>query len=373
MEIAMLTSSPVSSHGWGRYARGLVAALVEIEPAVGIRLIASVDSPAPADLGLPVTSYHRVLPSLTGAAGFSTLQLLGAIPAVHRLTTGADLVHVLAEPYAAAALSLRKALIVTAHGNYVPQTARRERIGGVVYRRVYGRARIIAASRYTARQVRWALPAHDAVTVIPHGVDIERFRTPPATLPAKGGPTILAVGQVKARKGFHILAGAMKLIRAAIPNAEAVFIGDTQAYPRYAKGIRERLVADGTADAVRWLGRVPESVLLGWFAVADVFALPALNVAGRFEGFGLAYLEASAAGLPVIGTRDCGAEDAIRDGETGVLVPQNDPRALSAAVVRLLQDAPLRASMREAGKRHAASHTWRRVAEQTLRLYRDPA
>lgn len=367
----MLAPSPVNSHGWGRYARGLMAALVETEPAMRVRLIASVDSPMPADLGLPVTSYHRVLPSITGPRGFSTLQLLGAIPSVHLLATRADLVHVLAEPYAVAALSLRKPLIVTAHGSYVPLSTGRQRTSSVLYRRVYGRARIVAVSRYTAQQVRLTLPAHVAVTVIPNGVDIERFQTQPAELPAKRGPTILAVGQVKARKGFHILAAAMKAIRDAIPDAEAVFIGDTETYARYVRAIRERLAADGTAEAVRWLGRVPESVLLSWFAAADVFALPALNVGGRFEGFGLVYLEASAAGLPVIGTLGCGAEDAIRDGETGMLIAQDDHHALAGAAIRLLKDAALRARMGEAGRRHAATHTWQHVAEQTLRMYRD--
>lgn len=366
-----MTASPVNFHGWGRYARGLVAALVEADPTVRVRMIASVDSPAPADLGLPVASYHRVLPSLTVTPGASTLRVLGAIPAVHRLTTRADLVHVLAEPYAVAALSLRKPLVVTAHGSYVPQTVNRQSLGGVIHRHAYGRARIIAASGYTAAQVRRALPTHASITVIPQGVDAERFQVRPVEMPPKRAPTILAVGQVKPRKGFHVLAGAMKAIRAAVPDAEAVFIGDARIHAWYVRSIEERLKVDGTVEAVHWLGRVPESELLGWFAAADVFALPALNVAGRFEGFGLVYLEASAAGLPVVGTRDCGAEDAIRDGETGVLVPQGDPRAVAEAVIRLLQDAPFRARMGEAGKRHAASHTWKRVAERTLRLYRD--
>ena len=78
----------------------------------------------------------------------------------------------------------------------------------------------------------------------------------------------------------------------------------------------QQLEADGLQEAVHILGRVPDETLLGWYHAADVFALPAINVGGKFEGYGLVYIEASAAGLPVVGTLDCGAEDAIRDGET---------------------------------------------------------
>jgi phosphatidyl-myo-inositol dimannoside synthase len=139
----------------------------------------------------------------------------------------------------------------------------------------------------------------------------------------------------------------------------------------YCNAIRAQLEADQLTDTVHLLGRVPDDVLLGWYHAADVFALPALNVDGKFEGFGLVYLEASTAGLPVIGTRDCGAEDAIRDGETGYLIAQNDVTATSQALIRLLSDSDLRSRMGAAGTNFAMQNSWERVAARVLAQYHE--
>jgi phosphatidylinositol alpha-1,6-mannosyltransferase len=115
---------------------------------------------------------------------------------------------------------------------------------------------------------------------------------------------------------------------------------------------------------------VPEATLLAWYGAADVFALPARDVGGRFEGFGLVYLEAGAAGLPVIGTTGCGAEDAIHDGVTGLLLPPSQVTdALPGAIIALLSDPARAARMGAAGRAWARTQTWARAAQQTLALY----
>jgi len=100
-----------------------------------------------------------------------------------------------------------------------------------------------------------------------------------------------------------------------------------------------------------------------------VFALPSLSVGERFEGFGLVFLEASASGLPVIGTTGSGVEEAIIAGETGLLVPQDDPDALAGAIARLLQDEPLRARMGAAGRAYARTQDWSAVAGRVKDVY----
>ncbi len=361
MRVAMLSPAPVKTYGWGRYTRDLVKALAAF--GAEITLITSADAPPQADL--PVAAYHRILPSLTPPPRLSSLRLLASIPAVRRLSAGCDVIHALAEPYALAC-SFSRRVFVTAHGTYVARTIARPVVGRL-YRRVYRQATIICVSGYTQRAVQAALPGLQTV-LIPNGVDAARYQRPPAGLPEKHGPTILAVGQVKARKGFHVLAQAMRQIRAAVPGAQAVFIGD-MTDGAYRALIQAQLDADGLADSVRWLGRVPDETLLGWYHTADVFALPALDIGGKFEGFGLVYLEASAAGLPVVGTRDCGAEDAVRDGETGFLVPQNDPAATADILIRLLNDPDLRARMGTAGVAFARDNGWDRVARRVLDSY----
>jgi glycosyltransferase involved in cell wall biosynthesis len=95
-----------------------------------------------------------------------------------------------------------------------------------------------------------------------------------------------------------------------------------------------------------------------------------MNAGGKFEGFGLTHLEASAAGLPVIGTTDCGAEDAIVDGVTGLLVSQSAvTAALPGAIINLLTD-PVRAKqMGAAGQERAQTQTWNRVAQRMIEVY----
>jgi glycosyltransferase involved in cell wall biosynthesis len=98
-----------------------------------------------------------------------------------------------------------------------------------------------------------------------------------------------------------------------------------------------------------------------------------LSVPSYVEAFGIVYLEGMAAGKPVIGCRGTGAEDTIRDGETGFLVPQRDPGAVAQALERLLDDAPLRRSMGHAARRRARQFTWRANVQRHLNLFESVA
>ena len=95
----------------------------------------------------------------------------------------------------------------------------------------------------------------------------------------------------------------------------------------------------------------------------------AVVLGGAFEGFGLTYLEANAYGKPVVGTLDCGAEDAIADGENGVLVPQRDPAAVAGAILRLLDDPAAARAMGERGRQRALGRDWSRVVDEYLAIY----
>src|SRR5258708_7327051 len=284
MRIAIVSTPPVTSHGWGRYTRDLIVALA----AQGHEIVFITSSDAEADPSLPISKYHRFLPSLTAAKRFNSLRLLAARPAVGRAIAGCDVVHVIAEPYVLAVPPGAK-LVVTAHGTYLPRTAH-QRVAGALYRRTYRRATAICVSRYTEQQVLAAVPTMRTV-VIPNGVDFERYQHP-GQPQIKAGPTILSVGQVKARKGFHILAQAMKEVRQAVPNAQAVFIGDNTD-SGYRQAIEAQLATNGLSAAVQILGRVSDDELLGWYQPADVFALPPLHPSRQFKRFRLAYLQSN--------------------------------------------------------------------------------
>jgi glycosyltransferase involved in cell wall biosynthesis len=278
-----------------------------------------------------------------------------------------DLLHVIAEPYSplAAAVAGERPIIVTAHGTYVPKTVRRRVVGGI-YRRAYARAFLIAVSRYTAARVCDVLPDTNP-TIIHNGVHVARFQAP-APEPEKTGPTILASGGVKTRKGTHLLVQALAQIKRQIPNAQLIVTG-RQDDPAYLAQIEQQIADLQLAGSVHLLGQIPEPDLLGWYQHADVFALPSLSVGGKFEGFGLVFLEASASGLAVVGTTGSGVEEAVIEGETGLLVPQNDANALADAITRLLLDDALRAQMGAAGRAYAQTQDWSNIAVQVRAVY----
>jgi glycosyltransferase involved in cell wall biosynthesis len=97
--------------------------------------------------------------------------------------------------------------------------------------------------------------------------------------------------------------------------------------------------------------------------------MPSQEVQEGFEGFGLVHLEAAANGLPAIGSRDSGNEDAIIDRVTGFLVPQGDEDCLQAAIRTLLEQDGRWNAMSAAGLRFAGDMSWARTAELTLQGY----
>ena len=85
----------------------------------------------------------------------------------------------------------------------------------------------------------------------------------------------------------------------------------------------------------------------------------------------MVYLEAGAAGTPSIGSLDCGAMDAIIDGESGLLVPQNDPQATAEALIRILSDDELRAKMGDNAQNLADRLSWRNLTRRLALLYEE--
>ncbi len=364
MRVGLLTADLSHAHGWAHYSLSLLLALRAAGAEVTV--VAAHNSP-----DVPGVTLHRLLPALTPARRGLLPAQLRAAGAVRAALRDCHVVHAAVEPFAPAAAwsAGARPLFVTAHGSYTGLLARRRWPAGAVYRRALRRATLVCVSQYTARNVAAALPGARAV-VIPNGIDPARFDHLPPLAAPKRGPTVLAVGAVKPRKGTLELVRALAVVRQTIPAAQAVIIGTLDAEPGYAAQVRAEIAALGLADAVHLLGHAPEDTLLAWYGAADVFALPARAVGGRFEGFGLAYLEAGAAGLPVIGTTGCGAEDAIVDGVTGLLLPQAQVTdALPGAIIALLADPARAARMGAAGRERARAQTWARAAQQTLALY----
>ncbi len=191
------------------------------------------------------------------------------------------------------------------------------------------------------------------------GVDTTVFRTGPggeavrARLGLAGRPVVLCVSRLVPRKGQDTLIRAWPRVlaaRAAAGGQEPVLliVGDGP----YRKDLGRLAGHLGVTGSVRFTGPVPEADLPGYYAAADIFAMPCRTRRGGLdvEGLGIVYLEASAAGLPVIGGDSGGAPDAIEPGESGYVVPGRDLDALVSRLTALLADPAAAAAMGEKGQ-----------------------
>lgn len=163
-------------------------------------------------------------------------------------------------------------------------------------------------------------------------------------------PYILSVGRLIERKGFDDLIRAFaKLDQTKFGDIDLVIVGDGPE--------RERLEKLAEREYVRplFLSNVPNEDLPALYVEAQLFALTPKEIGGDAEGFGIVYLEAGAASLPILGTKTGGVPEAITDGTTGLLVPPEDVDAIHIALVKLLTNTDLRTRMGKAGRQRVYS------------------
>jgi phosphatidylinositol alpha-1,6-mannosyltransferase len=119
---------------------------------------------------------------------------------------------------------------------------------------------------------------------------------------------------------------------------------------------------------------VPDRDLPALYNCAEIYLGVSRLLEQSVEGFGISLCEASACGVPVVAGRSGGVPEAVRDGETGILVDAESPEAVAGAIRRLLDDPTLRARMGQAGRRSVESHyNWDRVTADLLRIGRQHA
>jgi glycosyltransferase involved in cell wall biosynthesis len=364
LKVGFLASDLSHRHGWAHYCLSLIRALKRA--GAQITVVTTHNSP-----DVDEVDFHRLLPNTYPAERYILLKLTQNLSPIRSVLADCDVIHAAIEPYApvGAWVAGKRPFIVTAHGSYIDLLPRRRWPAGEIYRRAFYRAQIVCVSRYTAKIARSVLPGVQPI-VVNNGVDVERFANLPPLDSPKRGPTVLCVGAVKARKGILELVQAMVEVRRRVSDVRCVIIGNLESEPAYVERVRAAIRDLNLQDCVHLLGHVPESTMLAWYGAGDVFAMPSMNISGKFEGYGLTHLEASAAGLPVIGTTDCGAEDAIVDGVTGLLVPQSAvTAALPGAIISLLSDPARAKQMGAAGKARAQTQTWDHVAEKMIAVY----
>ncbi|MDR1999276.1 MAG: glycosyltransferase family 4 protein [Frankiaceae bacterium] len=268
-------------------------------------------------------------------------------------------------------------IVATAHGHELgwARLPGARQLLGLIGRRVDV---VTVLGQHTGRALRRALRADSAagpaIARLAPGVDAERFagaRERGAALRARlgwgaGTPVIVCVSRLVPRKGQDALIRAMPAVRRSIPGAQLAIIGRGRDAARL-----RRLAARHVPGAVLFAGAAPDDELPGWYGAGDVFAMPCRTRRGGLdvEGLGIVYLEASAAGSPVVAGRSGGAPEAVRDQITGVVVDGRSVRAVSAAIIRLLADRERAEAMGRAGRRWVERDwTWARSGARLREL-----
>ena len=322
--LALVTDGFGVSGGIARYNQDLMAALSQ---SAAISQIAVLPRRASATATLPA-KVRQLAPS-AGRASWSVRALaLGARQRFDVVLCG----HLNAVPLAAAIAGFRRVpLWVQVHG--IEAWQRR----GAAYRRGLATATLITSvSRYTrARLLRWADVAPQRVRVLPNTVGSQYGpRAKPRGLANRlglsGRRVVLTVGRLSTSeryKGHDRLIAALPGILARVPDAAYLVVGSGDDRPRLERLAREA----GVRDRVVFAGQVADAELADYFALADVFAMPSTG-----EGFGIAFLEAAASGLPVIGGSRDGSVDALAEGRIGRLVDPDARAEITAAVVDAL-------------------------------------
>jgi glycosyltransferase involved in cell wall biosynthesis len=244
-------------------------------------------------------------------------------------------------------------------------------LGRIEGRNARGADRVLVPSRYSAEVATrmYGVPV-DRIGVVPEAVDLAPWRSirgaPGTARGAASAPewdsleptprplTILSVARQYPRKDTATLLRAMPSVLARHSGTRLRVIGGGPEIPRLRGLVRDLRLGASVAleGAVESDAQVREA-----FFDADVFCLPSLQ-----EGFGIVFVEAMAAGLPIVAARAGAVPEVVEDEVTGLLVPPGDPPALGAALIRLLDDADLRRRQGDEGTRRAESFDLEKVA-----------
>jgi glycosyltransferase involved in cell wall biosynthesis len=261
------------------------------------------------------------------------------------------------------ALSGFHPLVVSAWGADVFDFPRRSPLHSRLVRYNLSRADVVAStSRFMGAEVRRYTDKD--VEVTPFGVDMTRF-TPaaPRRRDPGDGVTIGLVKALEEKYGVRVLVDAFELVAGSHPDLRLTIVG----------GGSQRAALDATirrsrfASRVRLLPAVPHLEVPQMLRQMDVFAVPSI---ADSESFGVAAIEASACGLPVVASRVGGLPEVVIDGETGILVPPGDPAALARALEPLVESDELRRRLGANGRAFVERvYDWSDSVDVMERLY----
>lgn len=342
----------------------------------GLSFLTAIKEMAPSAESIVLTTEGGQMPILSP----SKLKLLLALPKIRNIFKKCDIIHALdAWPYgviaAIANVGLGKKLIITAIGTGAVQPLYnfwKKPLLVWAYRHA---TKVVAVSNNTKREILKVI-SNLKIDVVNHGVDYKKYQVAAIKHQEseKFKPYILSVGALKKRKGYDFSIRAFAEISKEFPDLKYVIVGKGQEYDNL-----QFLISDLQSrspeglfqlkDKIIFLESLSEGDLISLYKNAELFILLPRDINKDIEGFGLVFLEAAAAGLPIVAFRGTAAEDAVVDGKNGFLVGAEDVQGAAAAMVKILIAPQLRSNYSNESVRFAQSMTWTKAASSYQGIY----
>ena len=217
---------------------------------------------------------------------------------------------------------------------------------------------LIAVSNFTKDILPKWIKFKREIQVIPNGIFLDEKMNLESEFHLTGFPKLITVGHVSPRKGQHRVIEALPALIQLYPNIKYHIVGR----PVTQEKLEELADELGVKEHIQFHGRIKNHAdLSAYYVAADIFMLLSENQSdGDVEGFGIVALEANEHGLPVIGAKFCGVEDAVDDGNSGYLVDGNNIDEICNAVVKCIEEKDRLAA---SSKLWAEKHQWKEIVK----------
>jgi len=239
--------------------------------------------------------------------------------------------------------------------------------------------RVIAATEVDRAQIVRHYGSLAPISVIPGGVDLERFRPldkaeSRASIGVTESNVLLYVGRIQRLKGLEVLLRAFheSLREDRLADSRLLIVGGLPSSTARRPSHESREIARlhnltkrlGLADKVTFVGAIQQGQLPLYYSAADLTVMPS-----SYESFGLVAVESLACGTPVVATRVGGLTTIVRDGATGALVPWRDPKLFSQTISRLLLDREELRALSEQARPSVMRFGWDNIADAHLEVF----
>ena len=268
-------------------------------------------------------------------------------------------------------LGIKFDYVVFLHGMDLTYALKMPRKKQLARKILTGAKKIIAANSYTAK-LAWEIVDKNKVEVVNPGINSE-FRNQKSEIQKlknkynlENKLVLLQVGRLVKRKGVDKVLAALSQVWQEIPELVYVIIGNGPEI----FDIKYSILNIENKDKIILIDKASDEETASFYDLCDIFIMPAREIDGDFEGFGIVYLEANAHGKPVIAGDSGGVRDAVIDGVNGLLVNPESTDEIANAIIKLSKDEGLRKKLGEQGRERVKQFDWKNQADKVKKVYK---